>query len=138
MLDIINKWNFKQVEHNRYECIISKNQIKEIARDLLSLDTFFTFLSAIDHHEEKKIEIIYAFWNIRMNALFIVKTHVEREEPKIDSIHDIFPGATYSEVEAFDLLGIEFVNNPYLRRGLLVPQELIEKSVFPLRKDSGV
>ncbi|MGC8848926.1 MAG: NADH-quinone oxidoreductase subunit C, partial [Candidatus Bathyarchaeia archaeon] len=62
-----------------------------------------------------------------------VATAVSREEPRIESITDILPGATFYEREVYDLLGVRFEGHPNLKR-VLLPDEWPE-GVYPLRKD---
>jgi NADH:ubiquinone oxidoreductase subunit C len=51
---------------------------------------------------------------------------------------DIVPGALGGELEAYDLMGVTFEGNNRLRRGFLAPEDMVEKGIYPLRKDSGV
>ena len=56
---------------------------------------------------------------------------VDAEDPIIDSVVDIWPGANWFEREAFDLFGILFTGHPDLRR-ILTDYGFIG---HPFRKD---
>ena len=60
-----------------------------------------------------------------------VRAFVSGMEPRIATISDLFAGANWTEREAWDLYGIEFLGHPDLRR-LLMPDDY---EGYPLRKD---
>ena len=51
--------------------------------------------------------------------------------PRVDSVVDLYQTADWLERETYDLMGIEFVGHPWLRR-ILMPQDWVG---HPLRKD---
>jgi NADH-quinone oxidoreductase subunit C len=56
---------------------------------------------------------------------------VPEEDPSIDSVVSLWPGANWFEREAFDLYGVRFAGHPDLRRILMYPEFV----GHPLRKD---
>lgn len=62
-----------------------------------------------------------------------VKTSIDKNNPEIDTITDIIPGASFYEREIYDLLGVNFKEHPNLKRVIL--PENWPKGVYPLRKE---
>lgn len=76
--------------------------------------------------------VIYHLNSTELKHEIVVKVMVEdRENPTLDSVHDIWQTADFHELEIFDFFGIKFNNHPKLRRIFLTP----EWEGFPLRKD---
>ena len=67
------------------------------------------------------------------NAFFTIKTEVPKENPKLQTIVDLHPGAAFSELEVADLLGVVFEGHP--TSGHFVLSENWPQGVYPLRKD---
>ena len=61
-------------------------------------------------------------------------TTVGREEPSIDSLCPVWPGASFAEREVYDMFGINFNDHPDMSR-ILMPDDW---EGHPLRKDFGV
>jgi formate hydrogenlyase subunit 5 len=81
-----------------------------------------------------KIGLMY---HIRTNgAIVTIRTEVPKENPKISSITDIIPGASFHEREVADLFGVVFQGHPNLAR-LLLPEDWPE-NLYPLRKDAKI
>ncbi len=64
---------------------------------------------------------------------FIVELHVKipKDDPKVQSLSEVWKGAEYPEREAYDMMGITFEGHPDLRR-ILLPENF---RFYPLRKD---
>jgi NADH:ubiquinone oxidoreductase subunit C len=76
--------------------------------------------------------VIYHLESTELRHQIVVKVMVDdRENPTLDSVHDIWQTADFHELEIFDFFGIKFNNHPKLRRIFLTP----EWEGFPLRKD---
>jgi len=56
---------------------------------------------------------------------------VERADPRIPSVADLWPAAEWHEREAYDMMGIVYEGHENLRR-ILLPDDW---EGFPLRKD---
>jgi Ni,Fe-hydrogenase III large subunit/NADH:ubiquinone oxidoreductase subunit C len=67
------------------------------------------------------------------NSFVTVRAEVPKDNPKIQSIIDIAPSATFHELEVTDLFGVVFEGNPLA--GHFVLSEYWPQGVYPLRKD---
>lgn len=93
---------------------------------------FLSCLTGLDNGPEAgTMEALYHLHSIPYNLQLMVKVQVDREKPQIPSVSDIWHTANWHEREAFDLLGINFINHPDLRR-ILLPADW---EGYPLRKD---
>ena len=98
---------------------------------------FLTCITAIDNGAEVgTIEVIYHLNSIPYEHGFVLKVEVERNKadeplPQVYSLTPIWKTADWHEREAYDLVGINFVGHPDLRR-ILLPADW---EGFPLRKD---
>jgi len=89
-------------------------------------------LTGLDMGE--KIGLMY---HIRTNdAIVTLRTEVPKENPKIQTITDLLPGAHFHEREAADLFGVTFVGHPNPAR-LVLPDDW-PANLYPLRKDAKI
>ena len=61
-----------------------------------------------------------------------LKVSTQREHPEVASVYNVWRHADWQEREAYDLIGIKFLNHPDLRR-ILMPYDW--EAGHPLRKD---
>ena len=80
---------------------------------------------------ESSIELYIYLYSYFNKQHLVLKTQLERNNPEIESITPIWPGANWPECEAYDLLGVNFKGHPYLHR-ILLGEDWIG---HPLRKD---
>lgn len=89
-------------------------------------------LTGLDNGPEAgTVEVIYNLYSIPYDLSLMVKLQLPRENPEVESIAHIWQTANWHEREAFDLVGIRFLNHPDLRR-ILLPHDW---HGHPLRKD---
>jgi NADH:ubiquinone oxidoreductase subunit C len=75
-------------------------------------------------------EVLYHFF---LDGIVItVRTSCPKEDPTVETITNVFPGAILYEREIHDILGIVPTGHPDLRR-LVLPDDWV--GGFPLRKD---
>ncbi len=114
---------------------------------------FFSWLSAIDWDNEVSIgeapkesvspsfEIITCLSDVSNNNLVTISTTIDKSEPKINSLVEIYAGSNWHEREAYEMFGINFENHPNLEK-LYLPDgyegnpmlksfELISREVKP-------
>ncbi|MBN2540036.1 MAG: NADH-quinone oxidoreductase subunit C [Bacilli bacterium] len=91
-----------------------------------------SYLSAVDWPEENKFEVVYILFNWEQPVYIQVRTKIDRENPVVDTITTVFPGAKYYEREAHEFFGIAFPGNPdYMKQLILEGWD----DIPPLRKD---
>jgi len=98
-------------------------------------DFYFDLLNCVtgldNGPEANTMEVIYNFTSIPFERSLMVRVELNRENPVVPSLSDIWKTANWLERETFDLLGIHFDGHPDLRR-ILLPADW---EGFPLRKD---
>lgn len=101
-------------------------QLKE--REEVKFD-FLDCLSGVDYGHD--LGVVYHLRSTIYEHAIVLKTRTsDRENPKLDSVSDLWRTAEFHEREVYDLLGIKFNNHPDLRRLFLD-----NSWGFPLRKD---
>lgn len=98
----------------------------------------FNYLSDVTcvdwHPSEPRFEVIYHLLSIPHKERVRLKVRLSGENPALDSLTPVWPGANYFEREVFDLFGVRFNGHPYLRR-IMMPENW---EGHPLRKDYPV
>jgi NADH-quinone oxidoreductase subunit C len=95
---------------------------------------FLNCISAVDNgFEVNTIDIWYHLTSIVFEHSFILKLTLPREQKgeNVPSISSVWKTADWHERETYDLLGVNFIGHPDLRR-ILLPADW---EGFPLRKD---
>ena len=83
---------------------------------------------------EPRFELNYQLLSIPRLARIRLRTSISGQQPVIDSMEPLWPGANWMEREIFDLFGIRFEGHSDLRR-ILLPDEF---EGAPLRRDFPV
>lgn len=92
-------------------------------------------VTAIDWATRKKrFSTVYHVYSFKLNFTLRIKTNLDEEPYKVESVTSIWESANWYERETFDMYGIEFVNHPDLRR-MYMPEGF---EYHPLRKDFPV
>jgi Ni,Fe-hydrogenase III component G len=120
-----------QVKRDRriYISIPRNDLIKTV--NILSSELNIQHLSTITARDTgSELEILYHF--LLNGVVITVRTSCPKDDPTIDSIVKIFPGAVLYERELNDILGIVPKGHPDLRR-LVLPDDWV--GGYPLRKD---
>ena len=131
----------------------------EQLRDEINLK-FFSWLSAVDWDNYVSVgeapkesvtpcfELITCLSDVENTNLITVSTTIDKSEPEIDSLVEIYEGANWHEREAYEMFGINFANHPNLEK-LYLPDgyegnpmlksfELISREVKPWPGDVDV
>jgi NADH-quinone oxidoreductase subunit C len=81
---------------------------------------FFDWLSAVDELDDG-FTVVAHLWSTRRRHGLLLRTRVSREDPVVESVVDLFPGAAWHERETYEMFGITFARHPDLRPLLLPP-----------------
>jgi NADH-quinone oxidoreductase subunit C len=77
------------------------------------------------------LSMVYHLESTEYRHIIEVKIKLDRNQPEIATVSDIWRTAEFHEREAFDLFGVIFTDHPDLRRLFLTD----DWKGFPLRKD---
>lgn len=101
-------------------------------RDAPELDfDYLECITGVDFPDIQKIVVVYHIYSYTKKHRVILKAFLEREDPAIPTLVNVWSTANWQERECFDLLGVLFEGHPDLRR-LLLPDDW---EGHPLRKD---
>jgi len=83
---------------------------------------------------EPRFEVVYQLFSTIKKRYLRLKVKLQGEDPSIDSLTPIWPGANFFEREVWDLFGVRFDQHPNLDR-IMMPENW---QGHPLRKDYPV
>ncbi len=98
--------------------------------------TYFIDLCGADYLKypvamPERFAVLTTLLSPKLGVKVQIRAFVPALEPRIATVADLFEGANWTEREAWDLYGIEFLDHPDLRR-ILMPDDY---EGHPLRKD---
>ena len=106
---------------------------KTIARQLRStagLDFDYLFcLTCIDW--KTHLTMVYHLTSTPHRHILVIKSKLDRNNPEIETVSDIWRTAEFHEREVFELFGVKFLHHPDLRKLILTD----DFEGYPLRKD---
>ncbi len=107
----------------------------EMCADLCAVD-YLTHpgRSLPDGVSPERFEVVVNLLSLSLRQRVRIRVQVPEDEPVVDSIVEVYPGADAMEREAYDLVGIVFSGHPDMTR-ILMPEDW---EGHPLRKDYGV
>jgi NADH-quinone oxidoreductase subunit C len=129
VVEQLRSWNAQAVsqvlEHRGESTIVLPSDMLRAAaqqcRDNPNLN--FNLLSdatCVDRYPlEPRFELNYQLVSIPRLARVRLRTSISAQNPVVDSLVPVWPGANWMEREIFDLFGIRFNDHPDLRRILL-------------------
>jgi NADH-quinone oxidoreductase subunit C len=96
---------------------------------------YLSDLTAVDRYpSEPRFEVVYHLLSLESFQRIRLKVRLPGDDPRVDSVVPVWPGAEAFENEVYDLFGVRFEGHPNLRR-LLLPEDW---EGHPLRKDYPV
>jgi NADH:ubiquinone oxidoreductase subunit C len=123
--------NWYQHSAKRIYISVKPTEIKEVAGILFN-DLNLRFATASGQDTPGGMEILYHFSFDQTGEIISLRVLIEdKKKPEIDSLAPLFPGAEWIEREMWEMLGINFIGHPNLKR-LLLADEWPEGK-YPLR-----
>lgn len=113
-------------------CLIVPSQdIKQVCLFLKQSLNFahLMCLTSIDYKD--KLALVYNLYSYQTKEKIALKVFLDRNNPHVESVTEIWQAADWHEREAFDMMGMNFSGHPDLRR-ILLPDDW---TGHPLRKD---
>ena len=112
--------------------LVDPNDWMQLAKKLkyskLNFDYLFC-LTCIDW--KTHLTMVYHLSSTTHRQTIVVKANLNRDNPEIETVCDIWRTAEFHERETFELFGVIFLNHPDLRRLILTD----DFEGYPLRKD---
>ncbi|MFT3933316.1 MAG: NADH-quinone oxidoreductase subunit C [Chitinophagaceae bacterium] len=107
---------------------------KAFAKQLRNTDVLlFDFLFCITCVDWKThLSMVYHLRSTKHQHHLVVKIKLDRTDPKLETVSDIWRTAEFNEREAYEMFGVHFINHPDLRL-LILPEGWEGKN--PMRKD---
>lgn len=115
---------------------VKKEEILDLCK-ILKYDPDLKFNSLVDavsvdrFQKKNRFEMIYNLVSIENNYRIFLKIKLESKNPEMESLAQVWKSADWYEREAYDMMGINFINHPDLRR-MYMPENY---EYYPLRKD---
>jgi NADH-quinone oxidoreductase subunit C len=101
-------------------------------RDDPDLDFFMLAdAAAVDYGVDAHFEVVYHLFSWKHPAWLRVRARVDRADPRIATVTNLWEGAMFHEREMYDMMGIVFEGNRDLRRIYMSP----DYRSFPQRRD---
>jgi len=135
--------NFKEKFKSDILEVIIKNQRRIIITinpvSIINVSAFlykeegFRFIIASALHTKKGFEIHYHFSKDAIGLILNIHVILDKDNPQIESLSNIFNASNWIEREMHELFGINFLNHPNQEK--LISEGNWAEGVYPLRKE---
>ncbi|QBY10342.1 NADH-quinone oxidoreductase subunit C [Deinococcus metallilatus] len=114
---------------------VPPGRLREVAlalkeRGFMLMDTVGLDYAAFPERRPARFAVLHNIFHPEDHRRLFLRVWLEEGQP-VDSLYPVWRAANYLEREVYDLLGVEFVGHPDLRK-ILTPDDL---EGHPLRKD---
>ena len=93
----------------------------------------FRFIIASAIHSKKGFEIHYHFSKDSVGLILNIHVVLDKENPQIESLSNMFNASNWIEREMHELFGINFINHPNQEK--LISEGNWAEGVYPMRKE---
>jgi NADH-quinone oxidoreductase subunit C len=134
--DVETKFDVKNVDHPKQGQVAFDFDPRDIHTVLSYLKSKgwaqLSILSCVDWIDDNEFQLVYIIFNWELGIRIQVRTRIDREEAKFDTIINIYPGAKYYERDVHEFFGVVFAGNPDSNKQLFLENW---DDMPPLRKD---
>jgi NADH-quinone oxidoreductase subunit C len=125
-----------EFHRGRAVLVVEPSRVKAVVKFLQESGyTALMSVHGVDYYpHEPRLGVLYEMLDRKHVDRISVKARVHTDDPRIDSVVDLFPGADFPEREVFDMFGVVFEGHPDLRR-ILMPEDY---EGHPQRRDFPV
>jgi len=111
---------------------VSPDQLLKAVSILDAAQFFIESITGVDWINDNQLEVVYDFSRYDFDVCrVVIRTRIDRSNPVVPTITNIYDGANWHERETHDFFGIKFDGHPHL-----IPLLLPEDADFhPLLKD---
>jgi NADH-quinone oxidoreductase subunit C len=122
-------------EINSFPCItVPADKILEISKilkDEFKFDQLRDVVGVDRFTKELRFECIYNLYSLTTLQRLFMRVRLDSKKPEVQSLYPVWQSANWAEREAYDMIGIIFLNHPDLRRMYMME----EFEYYPMRKD---
>jgi NADH-quinone oxidoreductase subunit C len=112
--------------------VIDAQSWKSFAKSLRHSQFDFDYLFCLTCVDWKThLTMVYHLSSTTYRHSIVIKAQLDRNNPQIETVCDIWRTADFHEREVFELFGVKFLNHPDLRKLILTD----DFEGYPLRKD---
>lgn len=108
----IYDWKDQRPEQHYFK--VKKDQARSLIHHLQTVRGYghLSFMTAVDHMEEGRFHLIYMVHHFGEKQDLGVTVEIERENPSMESIHDLWPAAATYQRELREMYGIDYPGSP--------------------------
>ncbi len=106
----------KIIDKKQFSVLVDKEQIIPVLAFLQNIDfKELAILTAVDWIDENQFEIVYNVFSYSHYQQILVKARIDRNNPKIQSVINLWDIAKTYERDVHEFFGIEFIGNDELK-----------------------
>jgi len=93
---------------------VEANQLRQILTHLRDVEGFthLVILTAVDWLEENQFQLTYLVCNRKKQQDIGLRVMIDRDNPSMESTHDLWAGIATYQRELYEMFGINFPNSP--------------------------
>lgn len=131
------KFNVKDINEHKANQVFFTAEKKDLESVVLYLKEYekydhLTMISCVDYIEDNKFQLTYLLRNYDKNSDACIRVLIDRENPSMTSINELWAGARVYERELKEMFGIDFPGCPRVDDAFVLEGW---DTIPPMRKD---